>query len=373
VNRVCFVIPSLGAGGTERQLTYLIRGLVSDHEVTVICTREPGALAGDVRRMGAFVRVLDGWGGWDIRLRGRVRKVFRAHRPDIVHTFMFGFDYAVNRAARQTGVPVVLSSRRQLATWMKPRHIRHQKKANKLVDGVVANSRAVADFAVKQEGLREDLVQVIHNGFSPEDFVSTADPKQIRLRYRLSFHTHVVGIVANFSPVKDHALFLAVAEQLMSRRDDCHFLMVGTGPHRKEIQRVIRSRDWTDRFTRVATLGELGDLYRIMAVSVLCSKVEGFPNVVMESMAMGVPVVAPAVGGIPELVEDGVTGKLVGSRSPADFADAIDWVLDHPEESQAMGSRAAKQVRTTLSTEAMVNAYRALYNRLLANACRAGV
>lgn len=373
MNRVCFVIPSLGAGGTERQLNCLIRGLVSDHEVTVICTREPGALAGEVRRLGAFVRVLDSWGGWDIRLRRRVQKVFRGHRPDIVHTFMFGFDYAVNRAARGTGVPVVLSSRRQLATWKKPRHIRLQKRGNKLVDGVVANSRAVAEFAVEQEGLREDLVHVIHNGFFSDDFVSTADPKQIRLRYKLPFHTHVIGIVANFSPVKDHAKFLDVAEQLMNRRDDCHFLMVGTGPQRKEIQRVIRSRDWTDRFTRVATLGELADLYRIMAVSVLCSKVEGFPNVVMESMAMGVPVVAPDVGGIPELVDDGVTGKLVASGTPSDYADAIDWVLDHPEESQAMGSRAAKHVRTTLSTEAMVSAYRALYNKLLANACRAGV
>ena len=373
MNRVCFVIPSLGAGGTERQLTYLIRGLVPDHEVTVICTREPGALAGEVRRLGAYVRVLESWGGWDFRLRWRIQKVFRAHRPDIVHSFMFGFDYPVNRAARETGVPVVLSSRRQLATWKKPRHIRLQKKANRLVDAVVANSRAVADFAIQQEALRDGSVHIIHNGFSPDDFVSTADPKQIRLRYKLPFHTHIVGMVANFSPVKDHALFLTVAEQLMNRRDDCHFLMVGTGPLRDEILRVIRARNWPDRFTRVATLGELADLYRIMAVSVLCSKVEGFPNVLMESMAMEVPVVAPAVGGIPELVEDGVTGKLVPSRSPSGFADAIEWVLDHPEQARAMGARAAVHVRTALSVEAMVEAYRALYNRLLVSACRAGV
>lgn len=370
LTRICYVIPSLQVGGTERQLIALVKGLIHDHEITVICTRETGTLVGDARRLGAYVHELNGGGGWDFSLQGKIRHVFRSHRPDIVHSFMFGFDFAVNRAARDTGVPVVISSRRQLATWKKPRHIRLQKKANLLVDCIVANSRAVLEYAAGQEDTDLSRYRIIPNGIDAEAFVSAADPQQIRLRYKIPFHTHVVGMVANFSPVKDHDLFLATAEELMRRRADVHFLLVGSGPRRDEILGRIRKQQWEDRFTHTTTIEEIPSLYRIMAVSVLCSQVEGFPNAAIESMAARLPVVAPAVGGIPELIEDGVTGKLISTRNPVDFADAIEWILDHPEESAALGVRAGEFVRAHLGVDRMVSAYRALYAELLVQSLR---
>jgi glycosyltransferase involved in cell wall biosynthesis len=100
--------------------------------------------------------------------------------------------------------------------------------------------------------------------------------------------------------------------------------------------------------------------------------VEGFPNAIIESMAAGVPVVAAAVGGVPELIEDGRTGRLVHSRNPADFADAIDQLLEHPDEAENMAREAGAHVRAHLTTEAMVDGYRSLYNELLAKAFRSG-
>jgi glycosyltransferase involved in cell wall biosynthesis len=372
LTRVCYVIPSLQTGGTERQLLALMKGLISDHELTVVCTRAAGALVGDARRLGVYVHELNGGGGWDFTMRRRVRRVFRSHRPDVVHSFMFGFDLAANRAARETGVPVVISSRRQLATWKKPRHIRIQRKANQLVDCIVANSKAVAEFAAAQEGGERDFYRVIPNGIDADAFVSPADLHQIRLRFKIPFHTHVVGIVANFSPVKDHFLFLDTAEELMRRRADVHFLLVGSGPLRDEVMARIRKQAWDDRFTRVAAFEEVPDLYKVMSVSVLCSRVEGFPNAVIESMAAGRPVVAAAVGGIPEIVENGVTGRLVQNRTPVDFADAIEQVLDHPEESAAMAARASEYVRNTLTLDRMVAAYRNLYLEMLIQSIRRG-
>ncbi|MBN2312015.1 MAG: glycosyltransferase, partial [Candidatus Hydrogenedentes bacterium] len=331
-----------------------------------------GAFVGEARRLGSYVHVLDGYGGWDFSLRRKLQRIFRNHRPDVMHSFLFGFDLAAARAARETKVPVVISSRRQLATWKKPRHIRLQKRANALVDCVVANSQAAAQFAIDQENAEPSLFRVIPNGIRADDFVSRTDDHHLRVRFDIPFHTHVIGILANFSPVKDHRLFLDMARELMGRRADVHFLMVGTGPCRKEIQRTIRARGWGDRFTRIASVEEVPDLLRVMSVSVLCSQVEGFPNAVMESMASGTPVVAAAVGGVPELIEDRVTGRLVHTRNPADFADAVDWMIEHHEERQAMADRAALHVRTHLSLHAMIGAYRNLYNELLAKAFRAG-
>jgi len=369
LTRVCYVIPSLSMGGTEGQLIRLIEGLVRDHEVTVVCTHHDGALAGEARRCAAYVRVLGCRGGWDPTLGLRLRKVFRSHKPDVLHTFLFGFDLLANRAARHAGVPVVVSSRRQLATWRKRRHVEFQRLGNRLVDAIVANSRAVVDFAIEHEGVDRALFRVIPNGIDADDFVSGKDLRQIRLRYRIPFNRRVVGIVANFSPVKDHHLFVDTARELLRRRADLHFLMVGHGPLVPAIERhIVRSRMPQDCFSRISTVSELADLYGVMDCSVLCSKAEGFPNAVIESMAAGTPVVAPAVGGIVELVRHEQTGRLVSSREPEDFADAVEWVLDHDGESEAMARRAAQFVRAELTLDNMVKAYRALYAELLAKA-----
>lgn len=365
--QVCYVIPSLGIGGTESQLIQLMRNLTKDHEMMVVCTRGVGDLAGDARRLGA-VRVLGLRGGWDPRLRGRIVQFLRNYRPDIVHTFMFGFDYQVNAAARKVGIPVVISSRRQLATWKKPRHLRLQRKANALVDCIVANSRAVAEFACEQEGGDPGLYRVIPNGIDVSGLASHRDLNQVRLQYQIPFHTQVIGIVANFSPVKDHDLFIEIASKLAQRRADIHFILVGNGPLRERTEHRIRELKLADRITTLSTVSEMPDLYRLMSVSLLCSKVEGFPNAVMESMAAGVPVVASAVGGIPELIDDGVSGKLVGSRDPEDYAQAVDWILANPEESRRMAAAAMEHVRTKLSVERMGDAYRRLYAELLGNA-----
>ena len=362
--RICFVIPSLGIGGTERQLLYLLKGLAPHFEIMVVCTRSEGAWSADVQRIGR-VKVLKLRGGWDPRLKSRLRKLFRKYNPTIVHSYMFGFDHAVNVAARAEGIPVVIASRRQLAGWKKPRHIRLQKKGNALVDAIVANSRVVAEFAAKQEGESLERYTVILNGIDVDCFQSNIDPTQIRRRYQIPDGKKIVGIVANFSPVKDHVLFVEMARLLLQRRDDVHFVLAGKGPLMRDIGRRMERYSMQDAVTGLTTISELQDVYRMLDVCVLTSKSEGFPNVVMESLASGTATVAANVGGIPELIEDGVTGTLVGSRNPEDFARAVEHYLDHPDDATAVGLRGQAFVREHLSLQAMVDAHLALYNDLL--------
>lgn len=373
LKRICYVIPTLSVGGTEKQLVNLIRGLVKDHEITVICTKYAGALAGDVRRAGGFIRELRTHSGWSPTLKYKLTHAFRNHRPDIVHSFMFGFDLAVNRAARAVGVPIVISSRRQISTWKKRRHILVQKKANKYVDCVVSNSEAVSEFAIKQEHADPSMFRVIHNGIDADKLVRDADRNHLRYRFKIPpFHSNVIGIVANFSPVKDHELFVRIAENLAGRRPDVHFVLVGRGPLVDRIEKLVVQYGIEDRFTHTTSLEEIPELYALMDVSVLCSKSEGFPNAAMEAMAAGTPVVAPDVGGIPELIKHGETGRLVSSRKPSDFADEINWLLENPEESAAMTQRAGECIRENFSIQKMAKSYRDLYTELLVKTLQEG-
>ena len=366
MKRICFIIPTLALGGTERQLVQLIHGLTPDFEITVICTGPEGPLATDVRRMGAEVYSLEAGSGWNLMIRRRIQHIFRAHRPDVVHAFLFGFDYPAVRAARNAGTPAVVSGRRQLAHWKKPRHIQLQRRANAYVDRIVANCKAAADFAAEQEDTDREKYTVIHNGIEADAFLSDADPDETRLRLGIPDGRHIVAIVANFSPVKDHALFLEMAGELMARRDDLHFLMVGGGPHHKEVMRAVRHRGWAGRFTRYAASDDVAELYAIMSAMVLCSKSEGSPNAVLEAMAARRPIVAAHVGGVPELIAHEETGLLIPSRDAADFANAVDRVLSNPHEAEAMAQAAGERVRREFPMAKMVRAHRDLYLNLLA-------
>ncbi|MDZ4857765.1 MAG: glycosyltransferase [Candidatus Hydrogenedentes bacterium] len=360
---ICFVIPSLNPGGTERQLLYLIEGLRTTHDCTVVCTREAGAWADIARQSGATIYELKTWGGWDPRIGMRIRKVLRECKPDIVHTFMFGFDLPINRVARAEDVPVIVSSRRELAAWMKPRHLRRQCAANELADCTVANSHAAAQFAAKLEGLDAARIRVIHNGIDAGALAAQVKPVELAL----PANARIVGMVANFSPVKDHALFVEAASRLASTRSDVHFLLVGSGGLRRNIEGTIQKHGMQSLFNIISTSNECASLLARMDVCVCTSLREGFPNVILEAMALQRPVVATAVGGIPEIIEDGVTGLLVRSRNPRDFASAIARVLGDPALAALLASNAVARVCTSFPIAAMVESHRALYTELLAN------
>lgn len=368
--RILYVIPSLEVGGTERQLHALVRGLVEEYEVEIVCTRTEGALADSIREY-AKITTLELGGGWDIRLRSRLHKVIDRLRPAIVHTFMFGFDYPVNRAARDAGVPVLLSSRRQLAEWKKPRHIRLQHKANGLVDRVVANSEAVARFASKQEALDPARISVIPNGIDLTPTLDMAQKTRLREKCGIPANARVVGIVANFSPVKDHGLFVKMAAELARRRPDIHFLMIGDGPLRAFVQGQLALLGLEKRCSVLKNVGDARPLFSLMDMSVLCSHNEGCPNAVMESMAAGIPVIASEVGGIPELIENGRTGYLIDSRDPFEFANAVESLLEDDENRVYMGEAAQARCAKTFSTKRMLDAYRELYTALLVVSRRA--
>ncbi len=366
MKRICFVIPTLAIGGTERQLVQLMHGLAPDFEMTVICTGSEGPLADDVRLLGATVYALEASSGWNLLLRRRIQHIFKSHRPDIVHALLFGFDYPAVRAARKAGVPVVVSGRRQLAQWKKTRHIRLQQRANAYVDSVITNCEAAAKFAALQEELDRAQYCVIQNGIDADAYLSDADPDETRLRLGIPNNRDVVGIVANFSPVKDHALFLDIAGALMERREHVHFLMVGGGPRHKEVMRTVRHRGWADRFTRYTASDDIAELYAIMSVMVLSSKSEGSPNAVLEAMAARRPIVAASVGGVPELIEHERTGLLIDSRDPVVYAKAIDRLLSNPDEASAKGEAAGVVARRDFTISKMVSLHRQHYLELLA-------
>jgi glycosyltransferase involved in cell wall biosynthesis len=363
---VAFVIPSMAPGGSERQLLMLMQGLRRDWRVSLICTRREGALFDAARAcVNGSAHVLHLPSAWDPRQRRMLQALFQDLQPDLVHSFLFGFDYWAARAARHAGVPVVLSARRELAHWQKRRHLWLLAKANALCDAATANAQAVADFAAQREGQPPGFYRVIYNGVADPLF-TPPDRAAARQQWGIPQERPVVGMVANFSPIKDHTLFASAAAAVHRQHPEAFFALFGEGALREETARRLATAVGEDNFAIRHTTDNITTAHAAMDICVLTSRMEGSPNALMEAMAAGRPVVAPRRGGIPEIVAHGETGFLVEARNPDGFAQYILRLLRDADLRHAMGHAAQERMRTRFSAARMIDQHRACYRELLA-------
>ena len=358
--RVMFVVGNFVAGGAERHLLELWSRIDRGRfEVEIACFRREGQFLAQVEGLGWPVhelgvgRRLYGPAGW--RALARLVALVRRFRPDVVHGYLFGPNLFAVIAGRLCAVPVVAVAKRNVDAFETPRQAWLQRIAHRGATHVTAVSEAVA-ATVEAMGVPRARITVIPNGVDAARFASVpADA------VRTNGEGPVVGSVGCLAVRKDYGTLIDALALLDQRALRCRALLVGDGPEREALERRIRERGLSDR---VQLLGERPDVERLlpaMDVFALSSREEGIPNALLEAMAAGRPVVATAVGGTPEVVEDGETGWLVPPGSAPLLADALERVLRDPVEA---GRRAAAGRRAVLehrSIEAMVSRHEAFY------------
>jgi glycosyltransferase involved in cell wall biosynthesis len=282
------------------------------------------------------------------------------HHSDIqiAHSFDFYTNLSLVPAARLARVPVVIGSQRQLGDLLTPAQSKAQLAMFRWCDAVVCNSEAAAD-RLKAEGLPAEKVVVIGNGV-PDSLFTKAEPALPRMPGRKR-----VGMIARMnSRAKNHEVFLRCAEILHTKLAKVDFVLVGDGPLRAELE---ASAERLGLGSRVYFLGDRRDIPEILAsfdVSVLPSASESLSNVVIESMAAGVPVVASRVGGNVELLNDG-RGILVESSEHLEFAAAVERLVKDESLGRLLACRARKFANENFGMEKMGRHYRELYEELL--------
>jgi glycosyltransferase involved in cell wall biosynthesis len=263
-------------------------------------------------------------------------------------------------------VPVRLGSRRELNPDKTRGQIRLQRLAYRFASKVVANSSA-AQAMLRSEGLAPTSIAVIPNGVHVDSF-----PPRRAERPRGGPPTVIT--VANLRPEKNHETLIAAAAVLAPRFPGLRLRIVGTGPRREALQALVASRGLHHH---VEFLGHREDVPALLAdadVFVLPSRSEAFPNSAIEAMAAGLPVVATAVGGLRELIDDGRTGLLVPRPDDAGaLAGAVERVLADDALAARLGAAARAEARERYSFDRMVGAFEDLYVTALPARALAGV
>jgi glycosyltransferase involved in cell wall biosynthesis len=364
--RVMFVIDSLNQdAGTEKQLIALVRNLDPSHFETIVACIEDGEPLRQLAPRAAtlvfpFTRVFSLRGLVQAR---RLRSEINRRRVDIVHTFMVRATILGVMAARGTVCKTVLTSRRNVGHWYTPFYVRVFRFLNRRTTRIVANSEGAKRAAMEIEGAPESQIDVLYNGVDLAQFSAVSDVSAPGA-LGIAPAARVVGIVANYRPVKDLAMFLEAASMIAAHDSRVVFLLAGRGPLREQLGQIAQRLGIANKVFFTDGVGSVASYLALMEVACLSSRNESFSNAILEYMAAGLPVVATDVGGNREAIVDGVTGFLTPAGEAPAFAKAVIALLDDERLRKGMGERGRARCRERFGMEACIRRLEDYYESL---------
>jgi glycosyltransferase involved in cell wall biosynthesis len=376
--KVLHVITRLSVGGAPQNLLAIAGGLDGNrYEVSVVCgTGDPseGSLMDRASSMGIPVRVVRGLQREIAPLKDaltfwRLLRLIRGGRYQIVHTHISKAGVLGRLAARAAGVPVIVHTYhgdvfRSYFSPLKSRALlAFEQAAAAVSDRLIEVSGATLERHAAYGVARPDRFAVIPNGIDLAPF-TPPDAREARARLGLPPDAPVVGTVAMLVPVKRIDVLLAAMETVVRRLPGALLVIVGDGNQRTRLE----GRAAATLSGRVRFLGlreNVQDLLPAFDAFALSSDDEGLPTSVMEAMAAGLPVVATAVGGVPEVVEHGQSGLLVPRQDIEALAEALVSLLEAPDRARAMGLRGRQIARERFDVRRLVARVDALYRELL--------
>ncbi len=363
-HKLMLLAVGLDVGGTESHVLELASRLdPARFDVTVCSLKDGGIVAAELQKRGVRVVTLGGRGKLDARVIVKFWRLVCRERPVIIHAFLFWANLVCRVVGRLLQVPIRLSSYHDVAV----RRIWHQLIPDRLTmrwtHANVCCSEAVCRSVRAQLGGAEKKYVAIPFGVDVEQYDGMGSLKRRDLGLREE--PAVIGTVCRLvEPKKGLAVLLQAAARLRERAPalDFQLLIVGDGPAYGSLRAWTEQSGLAPWVVFAGMRRDVAGLLPLMEIFVLPSLYEGFGIAILEAMAAGRPVVATAVGGIPEVVVHGETGLLVPPGDPVALADALHELLAHPERARELGVCGRERAREKFRIEAIVKQHEDLYD-----------
>lgn len=332
-------------------------------EPFVFCLSGEGELAATLREAGIAVVCLGAQKRQGLSVVWRLSRRLAKLKPTILQTFLYHANIAGRLAGKVARVPLIVSGirvaekRRGFRLWI-------EWATDWMVARHMCVSQDVAAFSVSRGGLPVSKICVIPNGVDAARF--TQAPPADLAQFGIPAQSRTLLFVGRFDPQKGPFVLLAATKDLLPRHDDLHLLLVGDGPLGEKMRAWVAKENLQSRIHFAGRRNDVPTLFRAADLFVLPSLWEGLPNVVLEAMAAGIPIVASRVEGVSDLLDDNRTGLIVPPNSSADLAEAIDRLLADPEHGRQMGRQAQHIVQAGFGWERIVEKYEHAYHDLLA-------
>ena len=369
MNNIALCITDLNVGGAERCLVELATRLDRKRFTPIVCCLSPAPPPGEttlvpaLEAAGVEVVCLGARKTTDFPwVVARLARLLAGRKPQILQTFLFHANIVGRLAAWLAGMRHVVCGIR-VAQRSPAWRLWLDRMTHRTVARYVCVSRSVADFSAKAGRLPADRLLVIPNGVDLSRFtnVPPADPASFGAAGQ-----RLVTCIGRLDPQKGMAQLLTTAGDWLPRLPDCDLLIVGEGPLEDGLRRQCREAGIAERVHFAGWRPDIPEILAASSLLVLASAWEGMPNVVLEAMASGLPVVAVAVEGVEELLgrEAGEQTVPYGQRQA--FSDAVARILSDPHLAARLGRENRHHTEQNFTIQGMVSAYENLWEQILA-------
>ncbi|MFH0810731.1 MAG: glycosyltransferase family 4 protein [Pseudomonadota bacterium] len=360
---IVFVISGDLWGGAESMALNLAAALAAEGAAVMALTFNHGLTSRRLEQAGIETRVVAETAGF-AAMATRAARLLRGRGVGVLHSHGYKENLLAAAVAPLLHRPRLVSTVHGLSETLPALGRWWPALKRSLVEGLnyavlarcfttVAVSGAVRRALLERHRLPAGRVELIFNGIPLPDEAPPGEDL-----------APAVGSVGRLYPVKNFLLFLEVAALVCSRRPEVRFRLLGDGPQRPQLEEFIRRRGLEGRVEMLGFQPDPAPFYRTLSLYLNTSLHEGMPLAVLEAMARGLPVVAPNVGGLPELIENGVDGLLARPLHAEDMADNCLKLLGDAALRRRLGQAARAKVERRFSAGAMAQEYRRLYARL---------
>jgi glycosyltransferase involved in cell wall biosynthesis len=352
--RVCHVSMTLLTGGLERLLVEFARRHRPDTETRFIALDALGPPADDIRDSGHFADSLDFSHSGKLRVVRSLARMLRDEGINVVHTHNTYAHFIGSAAAKLVGIRAVINTQhgRGCGDHWKDRLL--FRIANRFTFRIVGVSEDALRLCQRQDSKSASKMCCIWNGIDLARFAFSGPIDQ-----------PFAVAVGRLSPEKDFATLMQAAPIVIQSVSDFRLRIVGDGSERPRLESLIRELRLENHVTLVGARDDVPRELRRAGFYVASSLKEGISLTLLEAMAVGLPVVTTNVGGNPEVIEEGVTGRLVPSGDPQSLAQAIVSMCDAQSNWLAMGQAGRRRVEEHFNVTRMIDAYEDLYREAL--------
>ncbi len=363
--KVLHLLASLPVGGAEDLVAAMVRGLPSRRfAAAVACLGASGPVGEELAAAGFPVYPL----GLDLkhtsawRLAAAVRRLLKELRPDILHTHLYHPNLYGRLAALGLGLPGVVAAVHNSYTRMKF----HRRLWNHLLswtsDRILVGSAQVWEDVRRYDGVSASRLLLLPYGVPLAELETDLSPEEARRRLGVS--GFVLGVVGRLEEQKGLAHLLEALAVAGRRIPQATLILVGDGRERQALESRARELGVAGQVRFLGTRRDLALIYRALDLYVQPSLWEGLPLALLKTMGAGLPVLASRVGGVRDLVEDGVNGRLVAPGDPEALAGALVSLFRQPRLRASLGAAARFTIRERYSLEAMLAKLERLYLEL---------
>ena len=364
---VCHLFPALPLHGAENHFLKLCRNLDPEKiRTSILLVSEGGELVADFEALGIPVTIIPKRSRYDLSIIPRVHRFLKDGRFDIVHTHLFTANFWGRLAAFGTD-PIRVSSAHNVVAKERPVLVRVENFLDRLLapstDAIFCVTDQVMHSMAKDAGLPRHKLVTIENGIQ-SDSRSELTRQEAKALLGFPGKSPLLGVIGRFSTQKNHMTFLRALVPVRDLFPSLLVLLVGEGELEGDVRQAVTDLGLEGSVRFMGQRRDVPTILRALDLMVLPSLWEGLPNVMLEAMSSGTPVLATRVGGVPDVLSHGVTGVLSDPEEKS-LSESMSWALSHPLEMERMAGDSLKLILERFDIRTTARRYTGFYQTLV--------